>query len=140
MPILLPVVQPENLLFWRGLTKLGELVSNPFVFVYTIKYVQFNSIKKNFDGLKCKNNTWSHDHVCILNIWKKSKFTFKPISFNFFLQSGIGSALEISTAIQPEDIQEAMRRYSACSIGPFSSHIVSISIVIFLPNKSFLNN
>nr|XP_022295272.1 transcription initiation protein SPT3 homolog [Crassostrea virginica] len=38
-------------------------------------------------------------------------------------KSGVGSALEISTAIQPEDIQEAMRRYSACSIGPFSSHI-----------------
>ena len=140
MIILLPVVQPENLLFWRGFTKLGELVSNPFVFVYTIKYVQFNSIKKNFDGLKCKNNTWSHDHVCILNIWKKSKLHSNPFPSIFFLQSGVGSALEISTAIQPEDIQEAMRRYSACSIGPFSSHIVSISVVIFLPNKSFLNN
>ena len=29
--------------FWRGLTRLWELVSNPFVFIYTIKYVQFNS-------------------------------------------------------------------------------------------------
>ena len=38
-----PVVQPYNLLFWRGLTKLSELASNPFVFVYAIKYVQFNS-------------------------------------------------------------------------------------------------
>lgn len=37
-------------------------------------------------------------------------------------KSGIGSALEISTAIQPEDIHEAMRRYHHC-IGPFSSHI-----------------
>ncbi|XP_061177161.1 transcription initiation protein SPT3 homolog [Saccostrea echinata] len=37
-------------------------------------------------------------------------------------KSGIGSALEISTAIQPEDIHEAMRRYCQC-IGPFSSHI-----------------
>ena len=30
---------------WRGLTKLWELVSNPFVFVYTIKYIQFNRKK-----------------------------------------------------------------------------------------------
>ncbi|XP_062619346.1 transcription initiation protein SPT3 homolog [Saccostrea cucullata] len=37
-------------------------------------------------------------------------------------KSGVGSALEISTAIQPEDIQEAMRRYCH-NIGPFSSHI-----------------
>ena len=38
----------------RGLTKLSELVSYPFVFVYTIKYVQFqftsNLFKKNGEG------------------------------------------------------------------------------------------
>lgn len=52
----------------------------------------------------------------------------------FYPQSGVGSALEISTAIQPEDIHEAMRRYHHC-IGPFSSHIVSVfRMDTFLPH------
>ncbi|XP_048770839.2 transcription initiation protein SPT3 homolog isoform X2 [Ostrea edulis] len=48
---------------------------------------------------------------------------------------GIGSALEISSAIQPDDIHEAMRRYSQC-IGPFSSHINTNPMV--LPHSRLL--
>lgn len=60
-------------------------------------------------------------------------YLYKP-SLCIYPQSGIGSALEISSAIQPEDIHEAMRRYHHC-IGPFSSHIVSVVILAtFLPH------
>ena len=50
------LVLKKCLQFWNILSKdrimerivkLLELVSNPFVFIYTIKYVQFNSIQFN---------------------------------------------------------------------------------------------
>lgn len=66
--------------------------------------------------------------------WIASTICIEYSVFVFYPQSGVGSALEISTAIQPEDIHEAMRRYHHC-IGPFSSHIVSVFILAtFLPH------
>ena len=46
-------------MFWRGLTKLWELVFNPFVFVYTIKYVQFNSAESQVSY---------SDHCCLSSL------------------------------------------------------------------------
>ena len=43
MLILLPVVKPSTLFVLERIVKVLEFVSNPFVFLYTIKYVQFNS-------------------------------------------------------------------------------------------------
>lgn len=66
--------------------------------------------------------------TCLSKMKMNCKYYLYKPSLWIYPQSGIGSALEISSAIQPEDIHEAMRRYHHC-IGPFSSHIVSVVIL-----------
>ena len=63
----------KNLIVLERIVKLLELVSNPFVFVYTIRYVQF-----------INNYTYIYKKKHAVDILKKNKSVFEKSGPHFF--------------------------------------------------------
>ena len=79
MIVLLEIIERQRtttgtlLVVMKRIVKLLELVSNPFVYVYTIKYVQFKVIK-SFKTLKTINHKHIDLRLLILNLRQYKKY------------------------------------------------------------------